>query len=186
MFTVASRDGTRIACEKQGSGPALVIVPGALCDRACASNPARIGLLSHDFTVCTYDRRGKGDSGDTLPYAVEREIEDLWAVIDAAGGKAYVYGHSSGGALALQAAAQPGARIKRLALYEVPYNDDPEAKSAWREYLARLAWLLAEGKKGDAVVLFLRLMGRPPAAALSRAQIFTKLIYLGPSSFGHD
>ena len=162
MATILSRDGTRIAYEKHGNGPALVIVPGALCDRACASNPDRIGLLSRDFTVYTYDRRGKGESGDTLPYAVEREIEDLWAVIDAAGGSAFVYGHSSGGALALQAAGQPGTRIKRLALYEVPYNDDLKAKAAWKEYIAQLARLLAEGKKGDAVASFFRLMGTPP------------------------
>jgi len=93
------------------------------------------------------------------PYAVEREIEDIEAMIDAAGGEAYLYGHSSGGALALHSAAKPGSRIKKLALYEVPYNDDPQAKSAWKGYISRLTTLLAEGNRGDAVVLFMQYTG---------------------------
>jgi pimeloyl-ACP methyl ester carboxylesterase len=148
--------------EKHGSGPALIIVAGALNVRNSGSTPDLVELLAHNFIVCTYDRRGRGDSGDTQPDAVEREIEDIEALIDAAGRGAFIYGHSSGGALALQAAAKPGTRIKRLALYEVPYNDDPLAKTAWKEYIARLTLLLAEGKKGDAVALFLGLMGTPP------------------------
>jgi pimeloyl-ACP methyl ester carboxylesterase len=157
--TVISRDGTRIAYEKHGSGPALIIVLGALCDRNFASTPFFIQLLAKNFTVYNYDRRGKGDSGDTQPYTVEREIEDIEILIDATGGGANVYGHSSGGALALLAAAKPGARIKRLALYEVPYNDDPQGKSAWRGYISRLTGLLADGKNGDAVALFMRYTG---------------------------
>ena len=159
MKTVTSRDGTRIAYEKHGRGPALIIVLGALCDRNFASTPHLVDLLATDFTVYNYDRRGKGDSGDTQPYAVEHEIEDIEALIDAADGEANVYGHSSGGALALQAAAKPGSRITQLALYEVPYNDDPQGKSAWRGYISRLTGLLADGKNGDAVALFMRYTG---------------------------
>ncbi len=159
MNMVTSRDGTRIVYEKHGRGPALIIVLGALCDRNFASTPQLVEVLAHNFTVYNYDRRGKGDSGDTQPYAVEREIEDIEAIIDAADGMAYLYGHSSGGALALHAAAKPGTRIKQLAVYEVPYNDDPQAKSAWKSYISRLTTLLAEGNRGDAVALFMQYAG---------------------------
>ena len=159
MRTVTSRDGTKIAYEKHGSGPALIIVLGVLGGRTSASTPQLVELLAKDFTVYAYDRRGKGDSGDTQPYAVEREIEDLEAVIDAAGGEAYVYGHSSGGALALLAAAELGSKVRKLALYEVPYNEDPQGKAAWKDYISRLTRLLDDGKNGDAVALFLQYTG---------------------------
>ncbi len=132
MRTVTSRDGTRIAYEQHGSGPALIIVLGVLADRRLASTPHLTELLAKDFSVYTYDRRGKGDSGDTQPYAVDREIEDLEALIDTAGGEAYVYGHSSGAALALLAATRLGSKVGRLALYEAPYNEDPQGQSAWK------------------------------------------------------
>ncbi len=159
MQTVTSRDGTKIAYEKHGSGPAVIIVLGALGDRNSASTPQLVELLARDFTVYNYDRRGKGDSGDTQPYAVEREIEDIEALIDAAGGEAYVYGHSSGAALALLAAAKPGSRVKQLALYDVPYNEDSQGKAAWKGYISRLTGLLADSKNGDAVALFLQYTG---------------------------
>ncbi len=161
MEPVTSKDGTKIAFEKRGNGPALIIVFGALADHTMAGGPQLAEMLAQDFTVYDYDRRGKGQSGDTLPYAVEREIEDLEVLIGMAGGGAYVYGHSSGAALALQAAARPGSRIRKLALYEIPYNDDPQAKTRWKVYIAQLSRLLAEGKKGDAVTLFLQYMGTP-------------------------
>ena len=94
MQTITSRDGTIIVYETHGTGPALIIVPGALSVRNFASMPHLVELLAEHFTVFHYDRRGKGDSGDTKPYAVEREFEDLAALIDAAGGEAFVYGHS--------------------------------------------------------------------------------------------
>ena len=159
MRIVTSRDGTTIAYDKQGSGPALIIMPGVLATRAVGSMPALAGLLAKDFAVITYDRRGKGDSGDTRPYAVDREIEDLEALIDAAGGEAFVYGHSSGGALALLAAAKLGCRVARLALYEVPFTVDPQGEAAWKDYVSRLAALLADGRNGDAVALFLQFTG---------------------------
>ncbi len=161
MRTVTSGDGTRITYEKHGAGPALIIVLGALCDRNFGSTPQLVKLLANDFCVYNYDRRGKGDSGDTQPYAVVREIEDITALIEATGGEAYVYGHSSGAALALRAAAEPGSRIAQLALYEPPYNDEPQAKGAWKDYIARLTELLAEGKKGEAVAFFMQFAGMP-------------------------
>ena len=119
--TVASRDGTSIAFERTGAGPTLVIVDGAMCSMAFGPSEATAAALSGDFTVYRYDRRGRGDSTDTQPYAVAREVEDLTAVIDEAGGSAFVYGISSGAGLALEAAAS-GAPITRLVLFEPPYT----------------------------------------------------------------
>jgi pimeloyl-ACP methyl ester carboxylesterase len=106
--------------------------------RSSGSTPELAGLLSAHFTVYSYDRRGRGDSGDTQPYAVEREIEDLATVIDAAGGTAFLYGHSSGGCLALEAEVALGGHVRNLAMYEPPYNDDPAARQAWGEYIGQL------------------------------------------------
>ena len=116
LSQVISRDGTRIAVEKAGTGPALVVVDGALCSRSFGPSEATAAALSGEFTVYRYDRRGRGDSTDTQPYAVAREIEDLEGVIREAGGSAHVYGISSGAGLALEAAAG-GAPITRLALF---------------------------------------------------------------------
>jgi pimeloyl-ACP methyl ester carboxylesterase len=107
--------------------------------------------------VYNYDRRGRGDSGDTLPYAVEREIEDLDALVAVAGGSAHLYGVSSGGALVLEAAA--GTAADRLAVYEVPYDMADGARQRHREYVERLEGFLAEGRRGDAAALFMRLAG---------------------------
>src|SRR5919205_1078129 len=118
MGTVTSRDGTRIAFDQSGKGPALILVVGAFNDRATGASLAQ--SLEPHFTVFNYDRRGRGESGDTAPYALEREIEDIDAVIGAAGGSAYLYGSSSGAALALKAAAS-GLPIRKLALWEPPF-----------------------------------------------------------------
>ncbi|MBT2225330.1 alpha/beta fold hydrolase [Nonomuraea sp. NEAU-A123] len=159
MHTVLSADGTHIAYDRSGSGPALIHVTGALCDRSTGAPLA--ALLAPYFTVFTYDRRGRGDSGDTAPYQVEREVEDLAAVIAEAGGSASVYGMSSGAALALHAAAQ-GAAITRLALFEPPYSPDDEERPAQaRAYAAKLGELLAAGRRGDAVELFMTMVGLP-------------------------
>jgi len=117
--SVASADGTVIAYEQQGSGPALIIVDGAMSARG--GKAALRALLVPQLTVFGYDRRGRGDSGDTLPYAVDQEIEDIRALIEVAGGTAALYGHSSGAALALDAALQLGASVTRIARYEPPY-----------------------------------------------------------------
>ena len=105
-----SADGTKIAYDRQGEGPALILADGAMQARSSGSKPDLARLLSAHFTVYRYDRRGRGDSGDTQPYAVEREIEDLAALIDAAGGTACLYGHSSGASLALDAAVALGGQ----------------------------------------------------------------------------
>jgi pimeloyl-ACP methyl ester carboxylesterase len=163
MNTLKSKDGTTIAFERQGEGPAVVLVDGAMTARASGSKPELARLLGEHFTVYIYDRRGRGDSGDTQPYAVEREIEDLDALIDQAGESVVVYGHSSGACLALDAALKLGDRIKKLAMYEAPYNDDPEAQKAWGRYLDGLAQALASGRRGDAVALFMAYVGMPAA-----------------------
>ena len=133
MKELKSKDGTIIAYETAGDGPALVIVDGALTTRSSGSKAQLVRLLAPHATVYTYDRRGRGDSSDTFPYAVEREIEDIAALIDEAGGTASAYGHSSGACLALEAAVKLGHRINKLALYEAPYNDDPAARDAFAE-----------------------------------------------------
>jgi len=111
MRTVISNDGTAIAFDQSGQGPALILVAGALCARLSWSGPELAKLLAPHFTVYNYDRRGRGDSGDTKPYAVTREVEDIEVLIDEAGGSAYLYGHSSGGALVLEAALSSNAAI---------------------------------------------------------------------------
>jgi pimeloyl-ACP methyl ester carboxylesterase len=162
MNVVQSPDGTKIAYDKQGDGPALIAVDGALCTRSFGSKPELTGLLARHLTVYSYDRRGRGDSGDTLPYAVDREIEDITALIDEAGGSAALYGHSSGAALAMEAAIRLGSgTVTRLAMYEAPYNDDPAAQQAWGEYITELTAALAAGRPGDAVAAFMALVGTP-------------------------
>jgi pimeloyl-ACP methyl ester carboxylesterase len=156
---VTSRDRTKIVYDKQGEGPALLLVDGALCGRASKSDLA--DLLAPHFTVYRYDRRGRGDSGDTQPYAVEREIEDIGALIEEAGGTAYLYGHSSGASLALDATVALGDAVKGLALYEPPYDNDPEAQPGWAEYLNQLTEALAADRRGDAVALFMKYVGTP-------------------------
>jgi pimeloyl-ACP methyl ester carboxylesterase len=159
MNIVTSQDGTKIAYDRQGQGPAVIFVDGALCARGSKADLAT--LLAPHFTVYTYDRRGRGDSGDTLPYAVGREIEDIAALIGEAGGTASLYGHSSGAALALRAAVTLGSAVPKIALYEAPYNDDPAARRAWETYLRQLNEVLAGGRRGDAVALFMTLVGTP-------------------------
>ncbi len=162
MRTVISKDGTIIAFDQSGKGPAIILVSGAIQHRAIDSGTAQLAaLLAQHFTVFHYDRRGRGDSGDTKPYALEREVEDIEALIDDAGGAAYLYGHSSGAALALEAAVRLGNKIKRLAMYEAPYNNDDTAKRTWREYIKQLTEALAAGRRGDAVALFMKVVGTP-------------------------
>jgi pimeloyl-ACP methyl ester carboxylesterase len=186
MPVVRSADGTAIAYERTGSGPALVLVDGALCYRAAGPMRPLADLLRDSFTVHTYDRRGRGDSSDTLPYAVAREVEDLQAVIAQAGGEACVYAISSGAALALAtAAAGPG--ITKLALYEPPFMAEVEDGSRIKEYTERLTELLDSGRNGDAVALFMTNVGMPaPVVAGIRAQPgWTALETIAPT-LGYD
>lgn len=155
MDTVASKDGTTIAFDRRGDGPALILVGGAFQHRAIDPSTVRLAeLLSSSFTVYHYDRRGRGDSGDTLPYAVEREIEDLDALIQDAGGAASVFGMSSGAVLALDAATS-GVDITRLALYEPPMAVDDTRPPLQDDFVDRIAELVSSGRRGDAVELFL-------------------------------
>lgn len=160
MPLVTSADGTTIAYERTGSGPALVLVDGAMCYRAAGPMQPLAALLQNTFTVYTYDRRGRGESSDTMPYAVAREVEDLQAIIAQAGGEAYVYAMSSGAALALATAAT-GPGITRLALYEPPFMAEVEDGARIKEYTERLHELLDAGRKGDAVALFMTNVGIP-------------------------
>ncbi|MGH3394268.1 MAG: alpha/beta fold hydrolase, partial [Streptosporangiaceae bacterium] len=157
----SSSDGTTIAYDQQGEGPALILVDGALTVHSSGSGSKLAGLLASHFTVYGFDRRGRGRSGDTLPYAVDREIDDIQALIHRAGGSAVLYGHSSGGPLAMRAAVRLGPRVSKIAIYEAPYNNDPAAQEPWRQYLGQLRAALAEGRRGDAVALFLRFIGTP-------------------------
>jgi pimeloyl-ACP methyl ester carboxylesterase len=162
MHTITSPDGTTIAYDKLGSGPAVVLIDGALTTRSMGSKPELIKLLAAHFTVYNYDRRGRGDSGDTQPYALEREVEDAAALVDVAGGTAALYGHSSGAALALEAALRLDKKVTKLAMFEAPYNDDNVAQRAWRKYIKELTELLAADRRGDAVALFMTSIGTPP------------------------
>lgn len=159
MGTVSSRDGTSIAYQRQGDGPAVILVGGGLDDGT--ENAPLAGALAARFTVFNYARRGRGGSGDTAPYAVEREVEDIAALIGAAGGAANLYGVSSGGMLGLEA-AMAGLPIERLAVYDVPYDTAADAKQRYDEYRERLGAALAVGRHGEAVQLFMGLAGSPP------------------------
>jgi pimeloyl-ACP methyl ester carboxylesterase len=163
MKTVSSKDGTRIAFDQSGEGPVVILVDGALQYRAFDQGMKELAeLLSEHFTVIHYDRRGRGDSTDTQPYALEREIEDIEALIDEAGGSASLYGISSGAALAMEAAIALPKKVRKLAMYEAPYNDDEAARQAWKNYVKQLRELLNAGRKGDAVGLFMMLVGASP------------------------
>jgi pimeloyl-ACP methyl ester carboxylesterase len=159
MNTVRSKDGAAIAFDRSGSGPALILIGGAMSDRGGSASVA--SLLAPRFTVYGYDRRGRGDSGNTLPYSVDREIDDLAALIAEAGGSALVMGGSSGGVLALDGAAR-GLAITKLAVYEPPLIVDkggPLLPSGFADHLAELA---SSGRRGDAVEAFMtQALGMP-------------------------
>jgi pimeloyl-ACP methyl ester carboxylesterase len=138
MSKVTSKDGTQIAFDRSGDGPPVVLVDGALSDRRASLNVTLAAELVPHFTVYTYDRRGRGDSGDTAPYAIEREVEDIEVLVDHAGGVADLYGISSGGVLALDAANRLGPKITRLAVYEAPFVVDDTRAPLPDGYLARL------------------------------------------------
>ncbi len=152
METVISKDGTKIAYEKIGKGPALILIGGAFQDHNGLA--AHAAMLAKDFTVYNYDRRGRGESGDTQPYAIEREIEDIDALIQDAGGKAFVFGGSSGATLALDAAAH-GLNIPKLAIHEPPLVVDDSRPPVSADFLPTLKAMLKEGRRGDAAEFYL-------------------------------
>src|ERR687894_1001306 len=173
---VTSSDGTVIAYERAGAGPALVLVDPALGYRGFDNVRGLGERLTADFTVYSYERRGRGDSGDTLPYAVEREVEDLAAVIAEAGGSACIYGFSSGALLALQAAAA-GVPIERLVLMEPPIGTDDDPADA--AVTAEIAELVAAGRRREAVERFLRDM--PPEALAGLEGVMPALEAVAPT-----
>jgi pimeloyl-ACP methyl ester carboxylesterase len=154
-----SKDGTPIAFDRVGGGSPVILVDGALCYRALGSSRPLAKLLAQHFTVFTYDRRGRGDSGDTPPYAVEREVDDIEALVNEAGGAAFIWGISSGAVLALEATNRLTG-IKKVALYEAPFIVDdshPATKDDW----VRINEAVAANRRNDAVKLFLKLVGLP-------------------------
>jgi pimeloyl-ACP methyl ester carboxylesterase len=184
MGTVTSADGTSIAYERLGDGPAVVLVGGGLDDGA--ENAPLAAELAPRFTVFNYARRGRGDSGDTPPYAVAREIEDLGALVAEAGGSAHALGVSSGGALVLEAAAA-GVAIDRIALYDVPYAVDDDVARRWRAYVERLGTALAADRRDEALELFMRFAGSSEeiVAAARRSPWWPGLEALAPT-LAHD
>jgi pimeloyl-ACP methyl ester carboxylesterase len=163
MSQIKSADGTRIDYEVVGSGPAVVLVDGAMCFRD--AGPAR-GLATELAATCTvvlYDRRGRGRSGDGASYAVDREIDDLEALISTVGGRATLVGISSGGALATRAAIRLGTAVSRLVVFEPPYMPEP-ARPAAAAYTTELTAALAAGDRDRAVVAFLARVGTPADA----------------------
>lgn len=159
--SVRSADGTRIAFERSGAGPALILVEAAGHYRDLSSFGGLVPLLSSELTVYTYDRRGRGESTDTAPYAPEREVEDLAALIAEAGGSAHLYGYSSGALVAMRAAAR-GLPIGRLAVLEPPLQDDADERQGPDPLTSELEELTGAGRDGDAVELFHRSIGVPP------------------------
>src|SRR6266849_2712174 len=156
---VFSKDGTPIAFDRIGNGPPVILVDGALCYRGMGQSGQLAEFLAQHFTVFTYDRRGRGGSGDTAPYAVAREVEDIAALLSEAGGAAFVWGTSSGAVLALEAANRLSG-IKKLALYEAPLIVD-DGRSTTEDDWVRIGEAVAADRRSDAVKLFLKSVGAP-------------------------
>ena len=169
MHTARSRDGTKIAYDTVGAGPPLILVGGAFSYRTFPKMQELARLLAHRFTVINYDRRGRGGSGDTQPYAVEREYEDLDALVQDAGAPASVWGWSSGGILAMKAAAH-GVPFEKVAVYEPPFVVDPKHRLPPRDFVAEVTRLVQEGRRSDAASYYLgQVMGVPrPFVAMMR------------------
>jgi pimeloyl-ACP methyl ester carboxylesterase len=155
---VISKDGTKLAFETAGSGPTVILVGGGLTDRT--ENAPLVPALAEHVTVVNYDRRGRGASGDTAAYAVAREVDDIDALIEATGGTAHLFGVSSGGALALEA-AMAGNGVAKVGVYEIPWNVDADWPDAWRGYVKQLDRALALEDRGAAFEAFLRVTGTP-------------------------
>ncbi len=161
MSRVTSKDGTQIGYDRRGTGPAVILVDGALCYRSFGPMQHLSELLAPHMTAYSYDRRGRGESQTSRPYALEREVEDIDALIQEAGGSAYVYGISSGACLALEAAIRLGSKVKKLAMYEAPYSTGSAASLEWKQYRQKLDELLQADRRGDAAALFMQLVNTP-------------------------
>lgn len=169
---VISRDGTAIAFEKKGSGPPLIFITGAICHRKFQPIIDDTKILSKAFTVYNYDRRGRGDSGDTETYSVQSEVEDIEALIDSAGGSAYIYGHSSGAILAMETALKIPSKIKKIYIYDPPYVSNEKEYQEYQTTKEKIKTFLVEGKNSKAISEFLVSIGMP--------KIFTFFLPLTP------
>ena len=176
MNTARSADGTIIAFTREGQGPSLILVDGAMCSRSFGPMPKLAAQLTPHFTVFTYDRRGRGASGDTSPYSPDREVEDLEALVALAGDTVFVHGTSSGAALALEAAKRIPA-IGKLAVYEPPFVVDDTRSPIPDDYLDGLNRLVASGRRGDAVKMFMQFVGTPAfvTAVMPFTPVWSKL-----------
>lgn len=174
--TAVSKDGTKIVYDKVGDGQVVIIVLGALNSRKNGTKLAK--MLASEFTVVSYDRRGRGASTDTAPYSPDREVEDLAALIDAVGGPVCLYGHSSGGAIVLEASLKLRKQVRKLAIYEAPYAVDADGREAAKDYYKALKKLLASGRNADAVALFIRSVGvsEKQIQALKRMSMWPGLV----------
>jgi pimeloyl-ACP methyl ester carboxylesterase len=184
MKTVTSKDSTRIAYDVYGQGPAVILVDGASATRAFGGSSELAPVLAKEgFTTYVYDRRGRGESGDTQPYTVSREIEDIEALIDLVGGTAHLYGISSGGALALEAAAVLGRKVNKLAVYEVPYmGADSAASVPAPARFAELKQLVKDGKNGDAFVSYMgNFLPKAMFAGMRQAPFWPMMEAVAPS-----
>ena len=160
MPVVISKDGTRIGFDREGQGPPLLLVDGAMCYRGSGPMKPLAAKLASHFTVFTYDRRGRGESGDAQPWSVEREVEDIAALVREAGEPVYLYGISSGAVLALECADR-GVPIRKLALYEAPLMVDDTRPPLGDDFLPRMKALIAANRRGDAVKTFMKAVGVP-------------------------
>lgn len=166
MPRLRSADGTVIGYDRSGSGPVVVLVDGALAYREHRGGRPLAAVLSSDFTVVAYDRRGRGESTDVSPYSVDREVDDLAALVGEVGSPAAMYGFSSGAVLALRAAARLGGKVARLVVHEPPFGgSDAAAKLEFDKYAQQMAALIAAKRSGDAVTFFLSDMLPPDVLA---------------------
>lgn len=161
MKSVISKDGTKIVYEVSGSGPALIYVTGAICFRKFTPIVGDVKKFATEFTVYNYDRRGRGDSGNTLPWSIEREIEDIEALIDVAGGEAFLYGHSSGAVLTLEASLRLAKKVKKAVLYDASYVHDKKEQADYTLLRQKIQALLDSGENAKAIKTFLREIGMP-------------------------
>ena len=167
MRKVLSKDGTAIAFDQLGEGPAIILVGGSFTDRSQPTLVQLADILAPHFTILTYDRRGRGDSGDTLPYTVEREVEDLDALFKVVGGSACVCGFSSGAGLALEAAVS-GLAMKKLVLYEPPFRIASGSSHLPQDFAMHLSELVASGCLGDAAEYYMVHAADMPAEVVAQ------------------
>ncbi|MEO7911040.1 MAG: alpha/beta hydrolase [Roseiflexaceae bacterium] len=163
MKTTTSKDGTTLAYDVYGNGPALIYITGASCFRSFMPVVQDAKAFAQEFTVYNYDRRGRGDSSNTLPWSVEGEVEDIEALIDMAGGKASLYGHSSGAVLALEAALRLGDKVQKIVIYDASYVHDQTEKLEYDQLSQKIHQLLRNGKNAEAMKGFLKGIGMPKA-----------------------